>query len=247
MDTKKDKKLRILCMHGYNITSEIFRMQLSNFIKTYEHIADFVFLEGNYHSWEKPMKTFVKMGFKDTTRLPEANEFPPKCVEHGVIRDAPFRYNCWFYWSKDLFKPFKDSTGGKELRPGLTKIDETTYGVEQSAKYLLDYLNSQEESFDGFMNFSQATMVVPAMFDMLQFHRHEKLKKGIKLPYFVINCASLHFEQCCYMMNGVLMTPNHYMHEEFLPPNMKLESMHITSLKDPAHILAAEYNSFENP
>ena len=140
---KSEKKLRILCMHGYNITSEIYRMQLQNFIKTYEHIAEFVFLDGNYHSWQKPMKTFVKMGYKATTKLDDASEFPPMCVEHGIKEETDFRYNCWFYWSKDTFKTFKDSSGGKELRPNLTKLDVACFGLAESANYLLDFLNSQ--------------------------------------------------------------------------------------------------------
>ena len=58
------KKLRILCMHGYNITSEIYKVLLRNFIKTYEDIAEFVFIDANYHAWNKPIKGFVKMGFR---------------------------------------------------------------------------------------------------------------------------------------------------------------------------------------
>ena len=49
--SNKPKKLRILCLHGFNITAEIYKIQLSNYIKAYEHIAEFVFLDGNYHAW----------------------------------------------------------------------------------------------------------------------------------------------------------------------------------------------------
>ena len=45
------KKLRILCLHGVNNTSEIFKYQLTNFIKTYENIAEFDFLDAPYACW----------------------------------------------------------------------------------------------------------------------------------------------------------------------------------------------------
>ena len=56
--------MRILCLHGVNNTSEIFKFQLTNFIKSYEHIAEFDFLDGPFACWARPMKNFVKMGFK---------------------------------------------------------------------------------------------------------------------------------------------------------------------------------------
>ena len=56
--------MRILCIHGVNNTSEIFEHQLKNFIKTYEHIAEFVFIDGPYACWQKPIRQFAKMGFK---------------------------------------------------------------------------------------------------------------------------------------------------------------------------------------
>ena len=63
-DAHQPKKLRILCLHGVNCTSEIFKYQLANFIKTYENIADFDFLDAPFACWQKPINAFVKMGFK---------------------------------------------------------------------------------------------------------------------------------------------------------------------------------------
>jgi len=47
------------------------------------------------------------------------------------------------------------------MRPGLTKLDETVVGVEESLWYLLDFINNDEKGgFDGFIGFSQGTIVI---------------------------------------------------------------------------------------
>ena len=40
------KKLRILCLHGWNNTSEIMMFQMQDFINTTSDLCEFVFLDG---------------------------------------------------------------------------------------------------------------------------------------------------------------------------------------------------------
>ena len=60
------QKLRILCLHGYNNTSEIMMFQMQNYINTYGDMCEFTFLDGPMHvrPQEKPIKYFVKKGIK---------------------------------------------------------------------------------------------------------------------------------------------------------------------------------------
>ena len=54
------------------------------------------------------------------------------CKRDGVIKGpAQFRYNCWFYWSKDIFRIFKLDNGGQELRPNITPLEESGDGVQE--------------------------------------------------------------------------------------------------------------------
>jgi len=59
-----NKKLKILCLHGYNNTPEIFKFQLRYFIESYSKYADFIFLDGPFACCQKPIGTFMKMGYK---------------------------------------------------------------------------------------------------------------------------------------------------------------------------------------
>ena len=54
------------------------------------------------------------------------------CKGDSVIKGpAQFRYNCWFYWSKDIFRIFKLDNGGQELRPNITPLEESGDGVQE--------------------------------------------------------------------------------------------------------------------
>ncbi len=59
-----------------------------------------------------------------------------------------------------MVEPFKVDNKIK-MRPGLTKLDESVLGVEESLNYLLNYINNDENGgFDGFIGFSQGTIVI---------------------------------------------------------------------------------------
>ena len=87
----------------------------------------------------------------------------------------------------------KVENGQDQLLPYVTPLDLVGSGVQESFEYLLNYLNSQEESFDGFFNFSQSTMVAATFYDIIKNCPEYKLKKGIYLPFFMVNFSPLHF------------------------------------------------------
>jgi len=57
-----NRKLRILCLHGYNNTREIMMFQMQNFINTFGEICEFDFLDGPRTATEKPIPYFVNKG-----------------------------------------------------------------------------------------------------------------------------------------------------------------------------------------
>ena len=56
------RKLRILCLHGYNNTCEIMMYQMQNFINTMSDLVEFSFIEGIRNAQEQPIKYFVERG-----------------------------------------------------------------------------------------------------------------------------------------------------------------------------------------
>ena len=60
---KESKRLKVLCIHGHNNTSDIFKFQMKNFIKSYEKYIDFIFLDGPFACGMLPIPQLIKMGF----------------------------------------------------------------------------------------------------------------------------------------------------------------------------------------
>lgn len=69
-------------------------------------------------------------------------------------KGVDFRYYCWFQWSNNLYQSYTDKEGDKGTRPGMTRVDETVAGMEVGVKHLLNHINSQDKSYDGFLCFS---------------------------------------------------------------------------------------------
>ena len=88
-------KLKLLCLHGYNNTSEIMQFQMKNFIKSYEHIADFTFIDGPFSCNLEPLEGFMEKGFEGTMSKP----FPDGDIFIQEHKD--FRYYSWFALHKD--------------------------------------------------------------------------------------------------------------------------------------------------
>jgi hypothetical protein len=68
-----------------------------------------------------------------------------------------------------LYQNFKDEDGDRGTRMGRSRIDHVINGMEGGVKHLLNHLNSQEESYDGFLCFSQGSMVMTALYNVLQY------------------------------------------------------------------------------
>ena len=61
--TSVPKKLRILCLHGYNNKGEIMMFQMQNFINTFSDICEFSFLDGPHDvKGQEPISYFVERG-----------------------------------------------------------------------------------------------------------------------------------------------------------------------------------------
>ena len=59
---REPRKLRILCLHGYNNTSEIMMYQMQNFINTMSDLCEFSYIQGVRNAQEQPIKYFVERG-----------------------------------------------------------------------------------------------------------------------------------------------------------------------------------------
>ena len=73
------RKLRILCLHGYNNTSEIMMYQMQNFINTMGDLCEFSFIDGDRNAEEEPIEYFVERGIA------------PPYKKWMTIQYAPFR------------------------------------------------------------------------------------------------------------------------------------------------------------
>jgi hypothetical protein len=134
---------------------------------------------------ETPLEYFAKNGFKGTKEDGEKT-FPPggpKKIKIYKNKKYDFRYYGWFNAIKDSLQITDDG-----LRLGITRVDETVFGVQESINVLVNILNENE--FDGFMAFSQGTLLIHRLYTCCQ-HFDIKLKRP--LPFFVINFASLNF------------------------------------------------------
>ena len=81
-----NRKLRVLCLHGWNNTSEIFKYQIQYYIETYSTVIDFIFLDGPFACSKLPLKPLVNVGFdgcdviksnNTPSMSPHEKPFPP--------------------------------------------------------------------------------------------------------------------------------------------------------------------------
>ena len=57
------RKLRILCLHGYNNTGQIMMHQMQDFINTMGELCEFSFIDGPLNAvGEPPIKYFISRG-----------------------------------------------------------------------------------------------------------------------------------------------------------------------------------------
>ena len=119
------RKLRILCLHGYNNNEPIMKFQMHNFIQTFAQIAEFTFLDGPLNAEEKPLKFFVRKGIK-----------PP-----------------YKSWARIVTQPYKTLPDGK-VEVAINKVKVNYEGMRESVHHILEHLNAQEEAYDGIAGFS---------------------------------------------------------------------------------------------
>lgn len=111
-----NRKLRVLCLHGFNNTSEIFKYQLQYYLETYSTVIDFVFLDGPFACSKLPLKSLVKLGFEGCKVIdnnskqsfnPNEKSFPPSPpgeIDYEGINSESQRFYCWMDSSKNIMK-----------------------------------------------------------------------------------------------------------------------------------------------
>ena len=120
------RKLRILCFHGYNNTSEIMMFQMQDFINTMSDICEFVFLDGPKNvTREPPLKYFVDKGIR-----------PP--------------FKRWGIVNKPAYRSLPDGS----TRMILTKTQVNLDDILETGLYVCEFMNRQDVGFDGFAGFS---------------------------------------------------------------------------------------------
>ena len=95
------------------------------------------------------MDYFAKNGFKGSKEGGD-KDFPPGGAKKMKIhpnKKFDFRHYGWFNATKDSLEPTEDG-----MRLGITRVEETVFGVQESIEFLVSILN--KEQFDGLMGFS---------------------------------------------------------------------------------------------
>jgi hypothetical protein len=142
-------------------------------MKSYDKYIDFIFLDAPFACANRPIPSLIKMGFKGCKVIENGSKPSHSTIEKSFLFNAgkevkiekikegiDQRYFCWLDWTNKTWNQFKDKDGKKGVRYGKTRLDETVFGNEESIGYIIDYMNSQDFSFDGFLCFSQGALIV---------------------------------------------------------------------------------------
>ena len=123
---EQPKKLRVLCLHGFNTSVGIMRFQMVNFMLTFGDICEFTFIEGVMPcNSTPPIESFVKRGFV-----------------------PPFRK--WMFNKYLTVRKLSDGT----IEPVFNKVTLNYSGALETMQFITDFINMQSEPFDGFIGFS---------------------------------------------------------------------------------------------
>ena len=80
LERKLQRKLRILCLHGYNGTSDVLSFQMRHFRQVFHEVIDFVFIDAQFECPEEPvkeLKRFLEPGhshFRSWLKFPQWNK-----------------------------------------------------------------------------------------------------------------------------------------------------------------------------
>mmetsp|Transcript_26192 Transcript_26192/g.32746 ORF Transcript_26192/g.32746 Transcript_26192/m.32746 type:complete len:124 (+) Transcript_26192:39-410(+) len=110
--TVEPRKLRILCLHGYNNTSDIMMYQMQNFINTMGDLCDFSFIEGIRNAKEAPIKYFV---------------------DRGIV--PPYKS-----WMINKYIPYRNMPDGTQ-EVAISKTQANFENVIESIYFIIDYMN----------------------------------------------------------------------------------------------------------
>jgi hypothetical protein len=64
----KKKKLRVLCLHGYNTDKDIMKYQLNLFSEIFKDVIELYFIDAPNFNPEERVKVFVDRGFTNPGR-----------------------------------------------------------------------------------------------------------------------------------------------------------------------------------
>ena len=136
--------------------------QLQNFINTMGDLCEFSFLEGPLNVAKyAPIKFFV---------------------DRGIV--PPYKR-----WLTHNFYPFDVRSDGT-VAPAVSKTEVNYGGILETAYYIIDYMNRQEEPFDGFAGFSQGVYAMQAVLKSSRYFP-KQLRLNHRLPFFCIDFNGL--------------------------------------------------------
>ena len=158
--------------------------------------------------------------------LKEVEEQPIKFfVDRGV--EAPFKrwvINKYKAWSFDV---------------KITKAQTNYEHFTETIDYIVDYMNRQEEPFDGYAGFSQGFYSIQAV---LQAKRHfpKRISLRHRLPFFCIDFNGLLPQWLTYELFDA-----RFINSEVFIPNCA--SLHFVSENDPMSPVGKNFRNYEKP
>ena len=114
--------------------------QMQNFINTTAALCEYTFLEGGSISRSRPDPFLVARGFKPPYKSWQRANYPYPFMEKQVLADG-------------------------NLEPVRSLCQVNSVHIEGSLWHLIEFLNSQDEPFDGFAAFSQGMAFLLTFFD----------------------------------------------------------------------------------
>ena len=162
------RKLRILCLHGYNTNIEIMKYQLANFTDTFDSLCEFTFIQGIYERPIAPIDFFVQKGVQ-----------PP--------------YKSWMYNQYKMLRTLKDGT----RESAWSKVTPNYVRSVETIQFIFDFLNIQDEPFDGFIGFSQGVYMIQAVYRTHQYFSKDFPLKH-RLPFFVVDFSGPRYDHLTY-------------------------------------------------
>ena len=168
---------------------------MQNFINTFGELCEFSFIEGRRDAKEKPIQYFVDMGIT-----------------------PPFKS-----WMSFKYQPYRSLPDGhREI--AITKAQSNVGHVIESTYHLIDYMNRQDEAFDGFAGFSQGNYQINSLMKTCRYF-NKQLNMRHRMPFFVIDFNGPKFDWLTY----------HFLQRKFVSGDIfvpNCESLHFKSDKD---------------